>query len=118
MFRHSMIILEPLGVALLLNLSLMATKRSVRENGGAWKSPGSKEFLGITGFYEGSIVFGNRFKDIDYSLLSKLASIKKEQLMDASDFVKKSLGSILHDDEGYYSSLYVMKNQEAKKIGL
>ncbi len=93
-------------------------KRSVREKDGVWKSPRYREFLGITGFYEGSIVFGNRFKDIDYSLLGKLALIKKEQLIDASDFVKKSLGNILHDDENYYKSLYVLETKEARKLGL
>lgn len=91
-------------------------KRSVREKDGVWKSPRYREFLGITGFYEGSIVFGNRFKDIDYSLLGKLALIKKEQLIDASDFVKKSLGNILHDDENYYKSLYVLETKWSKKI--
>ena len=93
-------------------------KREIREKDGKWKSPSNREFLGITGFYEGSIVFGNRFKDIDYSLLGKLASIEKNKLIDASDFVKKSLGTILHDDEQYYSTLYVLKNEETKKMGL
>ncbi|MCI9083745.1 MAG: ATP-binding protein [Lachnospiraceae bacterium] len=91
-------------------------KRSVKEKDGEWKKPSNT--LGITGFYEGSIVFGNRFKDIDYSLLGKLATIKFEQLNNASDFVKKSLGSILHDDEDYYQTLYVLKNEEAKRLGL
>lgn len=91
-------------------------KRSVKERDGKWKNPSNT--LGITGFYEGSIVFGNRFKDIDYSLLGKLATIKYEQLNDASDFVKKSLGSILHDDEDYYKTLYVLKSEEAKQLGL
>ena len=93
-------------------------KRSVREKDGVWKTPSYKEFLGITGFYEGSIVFGNRFKDIDYSLLGKLATIESTQLRDASNFVKRSLGSILHDDETYYKTLYVLKNKEAEKMGL
>lgn len=91
-------------------------KRNVEEKDGYWKKPTNK--LEITGFYEGSIVFGNRFKDIDYSLLGKLATIKKEQLMDASNFVKTSLGNILHDDETYYKTLYVLKNKEAKELGL
>ena len=91
-------------------------KRSVKEKEGEWKTP--LKSLGITGFYEGSIVFGNRFKDIDYSLLGKLATIERKQLHDASNFVKKSLGSILHDDEDYYKKLYVLKNEEAKKMGL
>lgn len=91
-------------------------KRSVKEENGKWKNP--SKTLGITGFYEGSIVFGNRFKDIDYSLLGKLATIKFEQLNNASDFAKKSLGSILHDDADYYKTLYVLKNAEAKQLGL
>ena len=91
-------------------------QRSVKEKDGKWIN--SSNTLGITGFYEGSIVFGNRFKDIDYSLLGKLATIKFEQLDDASDFVKKSLGSILHDDKDYYKTLYVLKNKEAKLLGL
>lgn len=92
--------------------------RSVREKDGRWQSPAKTEFLGITGFYEGSIVFGNRFKDIDYSLLGKLASVEKSDLEAASDFVKKSLGNILHDDETYYKELYVLKYGIAKKMNL
>ncbi len=93
-------------------------KRSVKGKDGRWKSPSRTEFLGITGFYEGSIVFGNRFKDIDYSLLGKLASVERENLEAASDFVKKSLGSILHDDEEYYKNLYVLKYEAAQVMKL
>ena len=50
-------------------------KRTICEQNGKWKIP--SEFLGITGFYEGSIVFGNRFKDIEYNLLSKLSTSLK-----------------------------------------
>jgi len=93
-------------------------KRKVQETSGKWRSPSSAEVLGITGFYEGSIVFGNRFKDIDYTLLQSLASVQMTQLHEASDFVKKSLGAILHDDETYYSKLYVLNSNEAKKMKL
>ena len=91
-------------------------KRNVKEQDGKWI--GSRHKLGITGFYEGSIVFGNRFKDIDYSLLEKLAAIEKTQLRKASKFIKKNLGSILHDDEDYYKALYELKDKEAKIMGL
>ncbi len=101
-----------------IDFCLDGKTRSVREKDKKWKAPSSNEFLGITGFYEGSIVFGNRFKDIDYSLLGKLATIEKEQLKDASDFVKKSLGNILHDNEDYYQNLYVLENSVAKKMNL
>lgn len=101
-----------------INFSFDGKNRSVKEVNGKWKAPSKRSFLGITGFYEGSIVFGNRFKDIDYSLLGKLALIDKNQLEEASDFVKKSLGNILHDDEEYYQNLYVLRYDVAKNMGL
>ena len=101
-----------------IDFELNGKTRSVKEGDGKWKAPSRTEFLGITGFYEGSIVFGNRFKDIDYSLLGKLASINKEQLEDASDFVKTSLGNILHDDDQYYKKLYILKYDVAKRMNL
>ncbi len=98
-----------------MNLNL-TKKRTVCEKNGRWKKP--SEFLGITGFYEGSIVFGNRFKDIEYNLLSKLSTVSKEGLIAASSFVKENLGIILHDDKEYYSRLYVLADDEAKKMRL
>ena len=92
--------------------------RKIFEKDGKWVAPGSRERLGITGFYEGSIVFGNRFKDIDYSLLGTFAEIKVEQLNNATKFVKESLGEILHDDKEYYQKLFFLKYYEAKKLKL
>ena len=101
-----------------INFDFEGKQRSVKEKDGRWQAPSRTEFLGITGFYEGSIVFGNRFKDIDYSLLGKLASVERENLNMASDFVRKSLGSILHDDEDYYKNLYVLKYEVVQKMKL
>lgn len=101
-----------------INFSFNGKFRSVQEVQGKWKAPSKQNSLGITGFYEGSIVFGNRFKDIEYSLLGKLASISKDQLEAASEFVKKSLGNILHDDEAYYQNLYMLKYNVARDMGL
>lgn len=101
-----------------INFSFNGKERSVREAQGKWNPPSKNTSLGIRGFYEGSIVFGNRFKDIEYSLLSKLAVIHKDQLETASEYVKKSLGNILHDDEAYYQNLYVLKRDIAKDMGL
>lgn len=101
-----------------ISFSFNGRKRKVQEKNGKWKAPSKWEFLGITGFYEGSIVFGNRFKDIEYSLLGKLASIQKDQLVTASDFVRKGLGNILHDDESYYQNLYVLEQKVTNEMGL
>lgn len=94
-------------------------KREILESDGKWKSLSRKiDTLGITGFYEGSIVFGNRFKDIDYSLLSTLSSVQEKDLTNASDFVKRGLGNILHDDESYYQKLFVLKKDVARSFHL
>lgn len=93
--------------------------REIQEQSQKWRSLSrTKNPLGITGFYEGSIVFGYRFKDIDYSLLSTLASVKRDDLENASAFVKDSLGTILHDDANYYHNLFVLRNDVARRMHL
>lgn len=92
--------------------------RTIGEVSGKWKVPYKASHLGITGFYEGSIVYGNRFKDIEYSLLNKLSIVGREQLEEASCFVKENLGRILHDDKSFYQKLYVLKSNPAIEMGL
>ena len=57
------------------------------------------------GFYEGSIFYGCRFDD--YNIIDDF--LKKPgylmDLVDADDFVTKTLGYILHDDENHYKGL-------------
>ena len=53
-------------------------KRFVKSQNNHWFAP--KGSLGISGFFEGSLVFGNRFKDIDFSLLKKLPKISENKL--------------------------------------
>lgn len=90
--------------------------RQIRTENGRWRKPSGN--LGITGFYEGSIVFGNRFKDVDYSSINKLANIDRARLEEASRFVKQALGNILHDDEAYYDRLFILNKEVAKEMGL
>ncbi len=91
-------------------------KRSVGSYDNRWI--GARGNLGITGFFEGSLVFGNRFKDIDFRLLKKLSQISKSQLEDASPFIRENLGAILHDNKEYYDNLYVMNESCQKKFNL
>lgn len=93
-------------------------RKEICESGGKWITSSQSRNLGITGFYEGSIGFGNRFKDIDSSLLGSLARIGRDQLNHASSFVKKSLGSILHDDETFYDNLFVLKKTVREEMKL
>ena len=45
-----------------IQFEFQGSTRRVYELNGKWRAPKRIDSLGITGFYEGSIVFGNRFK--------------------------------------------------------
>ncbi len=91
-------------------------KRSITSSGKQWF--GANKSLGISGFFEGSLVFGNRFKDVDFKLLKKLSNIPTEQLREAPAFVKENLGLILHDDKLFYNELFILKKQYSEEHGL
>lgn len=82
---------------------------------GRWQQEFSHIRMGIKGFYEGSIVFGNRFKDTTFATIKKLDTIKSSDLEVANKFIKDNLGLILHDDEDYYNQLLKIKSQVAKE---
>lgn len=90
--------------------------RSITSEGNRWFDPRNK--LGIVGFFEGSLVFGNRFKDVDFRLLKKLSKVPRENMIEASSFIKENLGSILHDNSSYYKKLYVLEEKYLETYGL
>lgn len=73
--------------------------------------------LGIKGFFEGSLVYGFRFKDTDIKDLKKLSYVPLDLLNNASNFIRENFCLILHDDKNYYEKLYLLKQSEAKKYG-
>lgn len=87
-------------------------------NGSKWYAESSKEKMKINGFYEGSVIFGNRFRDTKLSVINILDNISKDDLYEASTFVKDNLGLILHNDKAHYMNLQVVKKQVADKMGL
>lgn len=91
-------------------------KRTISSNRGRWFD--AQGNLGITGFYEGSLIYGNRFKDVDFSRLKTLASVKKDELIPASKFVIENLGAILQDDPSYYKNFFLLKKDARKKYNL
>lgn len=78
----------------------------------------AKGNLGITGFFEGSLVFGYRFKDIDFEFLKKLSNVSKNNLEVAPTFIRENLGIILHDNKDYYDNLYILNDATQKSFGL
>ena len=65
----------------------------------------------MDGFYEGNIFYGCRF--YDYNIIDQFMSDPEMTtiLVDADDFVKETLGFILHNDRSYYPNLKKIKSR-------
>ena len=83
-----------------------------------WSKSGSEERMKVNGFYEGSIIFGNRFRDTMFSKVKTLDRLAVEDLEPADEYVRKNLGIILHDNENYYEKLYFVKESVCRIKGL
>jgi energy-coupling factor transporter ATP-binding protein EcfA2 len=74
------------------------------------------EEIRFYGRYEGSLFYGTRFEDsskVD-SLMAD-GKITEDLIADADDYIIKSLGHILQDDESYYKEIKRLKNNEIAK---
>jgi energy-coupling factor transporter ATP-binding protein EcfA2 len=84
-------------------------------DGAHWKREDTGTGVFINGFYEGSIIHGNRFRDTNYTALFNASRVKKEDLVESDRFVREHLGRILHNDPEYYRNLYRLKSTDAYK---
>ena len=73
----------------------------------------SKGKMTIKGFYEGSIIFGNRFRNTTYDLLKKLDKIDDQVLQPGAEFIRENLGKILHNNPNFYDKLLKANNADA-----
>lgn len=83
-----------------------------------WGSSFSQERMALNGFYEGSVIFGNRFKDTNFSALRILDQITADEIEVADEFVSSNLGNILHNDPNYYKNLFSLKESVKEKYRL
>ena len=87
--------------------------RSWRKNtNGNWAQD-STGVMELKGFYEGSLIFGNRFKNTSYEVLRQLDRIDGAKLSVADDFIRKNLGGILHNNPDFYEKLLRVSSKEA-----
>lgn len=93
------------------------SERVWKQEKGSWKKSSSGPAMNIKGFFEGSLIFGNRFKDMTYDKISSIESIKQEKLIAANDFIRKNLGLILQGDANYYEKLWMVSNHYDKFKG-
>lgn len=79
-----------------------------------WTQEG--RYIYMHGFYEGSLIHGNRFRDSHFKALMNASRVKKAELISANSEIKKNLGLILHDDENHYVNLQKLPSDRSKEI--
>lgn len=84
-------------------------KTTVFKQGKKWKNYHNGQFK-IKGFFEGSLIYGNRFRNTNYQTLKKLEFIDEQDLQEAPDFIREKLGIILHNNTNFYPKLYKVKD--------
>ncbi|MBR5033759.1 MAG: AAA family ATPase [Bacteroidales bacterium] len=100
-----------------ISFTLGDSHRSWKQINGNWQKFSEGPAMNIKGFFEGSLIFGNRFKDMTYDNINNLESIKQDKLIAASDFIRKNLGLILQGNEEYYEKLWMVSNHYDKFKG-
>ena len=86
---------------------------------GKWKKPKTRGLFNLKGFYEGSIMYGNRFRNTNFENLKKLDRISDDMLTESSEFIRENLGLILHNDKSFYEKLQQLdKKKYNQDIGL
>ena len=98
-----------------IHFELGESKRGWKKDSkNSWQLYTDGPFMNIKGFFEGSLIFGNRFKDMNYENINRLDTIKQNELIRADDFIRKNLGIILQGDENFYETLWVVSQNDKK----
>lgn len=80
------------------------------KRGGRWIRNFKGSFK-LNGFYEGSLIFGNRFRNTSYEKLKKLDRANSNSLRAADDFIRENLVQILHGNKDFYEKLFVLDHK-------
>lgn len=83
-----------------------------------WQRSVSENRMSIRGFYEGSVIFGNRFRDTNFGALRDLDKISTSDIKPADEFVRTNLGEILHGNPGYYRNLFQIEDSVKNELKL
>lgn len=95
-----------------IEFDLGGAKRSWRKRSDKWERSSIGK-MSIKGFYEGSIIFGNRFKNTNYQILKRLDRVNDGMLKPVPSFIRKNLGKILHNNTEFYEKLLKLNNHDA-----
>ena len=93
-----------------------AMKKYVKNASGTWYNQ-KNGYINLKGFYEGSLIFGNRFRNTNYENLRSLDRIDESYLREAPEFIRENLGKILHNNKNFYEKLYKVNPIQIRHIG-
>lgn len=93
-----------------------ASKQYKKRYDGRWYTI-KNGYIDLKGFYEGSLIYGNRFRNTNYLNLKKLDRINSTLLKVAPDFIRENLGLILHNNKNFYEKLFKVSPQSIKHLG-
>lgn len=87
----------------------------------AWKKIAGKwvkqtgGIMSLKGFYEGSIIFGNRFRNTSFNSLRRLDRVNMDLLRPAPEFIRENLGRILHNNSNFYERLLRLRGRDYRQ---
>ena len=93
-----------------IDFDLNGGKRAWFKEKNSWRKS-SEGKMSIKGFYEGSFIFGNRFRNTNFETLKKLDFIDNTKLAEAPDFIRENLGIILQNNKNFYEKLYILEGK-------
>lgn len=100
-----------------IDFDLEGAKRSWYKDNSNWKKYSDGK-MSIKGFYEGSIIFGNRFRNTNYETLKKIDQLSSKKLIDAPEFIRENLGIILQNNKNFYEKLFVLDSASNTSLNI
>ena len=98
-----------------IKFELEDAKKSYSKVNGRWLRS-TEGYLEIKGFYEGSLIYGNRFRNTNYENLRKLEKVNESLLKPAAEFIRENLGLILHNNKNFYEKLFRVSGNALRNI--
>ena len=94
-----------------IDFELDGATRSWYKNKNKW-AQAYNGTMNISGFYEGSLIFGNRFRDTTYEKLQRIDKFSTRNMIKADEFIRENLGLILQGDANFYEKLWMLPGNE------
>jgi hypothetical protein len=100
-----------------IDFDLNGAKRAWYKDKSKWKKYSNGK-MSIKGFYEGSLIFGNRFRNTNYETLKKIDQLSSRKLIEAPEFIRENLGIILQNNQNFYEKLFVLDSENNQNLNL